>query len=131
MEDRVHDEIQQIKQLAARMLVRAFCDYVNNRKWANGRRPKNKRDRRKKGRYEDARLWLFSEQDCNASDDVVVEGNFISLLEAQAFLEASDQTMSFETACGTLGWDPDWVRRMLPTVTPEALRTVSKQLGFV
>lgn len=128
---RYHDEMRQIKLYAARMLYRSFLDYVHYKKWSNGRRPKNKRDRREKAIFEDAKAWIFDGVENDASSTVDVEDDFISQIAARTVLESFDHVMNFETACGILGWDPDWVRRRIPDVTAANLKKVGKRNGFL
>jgi hypothetical protein len=127
----VADEISVIKRMAARLIFRALLDFVHYQKWSNGRRPKNKVDRRNKETFEDAKLWLFEPTPCAEFDGLIETEDFMSQLEAQRLLETFDQTMSFETSCAILGWNPEWVRRRIPRLTAEALRRVGKKHGFL
>lgn len=127
---RFHDELPQLRKTMARMVFRALLDYVNNRKWSNGRRPKNRRDRHCKDLYEQADIWIHGREIETPPPPLEIEDNFVTEDEARVILEAFERVMSFDSACGILGWDPGWVRRMLPNLTSEQLRRVGKRYGL-
>jgi hypothetical protein len=127
-----HDELPQLRKTMARMVFRALLDYVHNKKWANGKVPKTKRDRRCKDLFEETRAWIFDlPLPTDACGVLEIEGDFVSEAEARVILDSFERLMSFESACGILGWDPDWVRSRLPALTVEQLRRVGKKHGFV
>jgi hypothetical protein len=127
----LQDEINGVKQMAARVIFRALCDYIHYRKWSNGRRPKNKIDRRQKETFEEAKSWLYGYPIAPSTDPVDIEDGFVSQLEARRLLDDMDQTMSFETACDILGWSPSWIRERIPAISAEDLRRVGKKHGFL
>lgn len=114
----------------ARMVFRALLDYVNNKKWSNGRIPRNKRDRQCKDLYEQADIWIHGRTIDTPIPPLEIEDDFISEDEARVVLDTFECLMSFDSACGILGWDPDWVRSMLPGLTQEQLRRVGKRYGL-
>jgi hypothetical protein len=131
---RCYEEIRQLKLMAARLIFRALCDYVHNKKWANGHRPKNKRDRTNKASFEAARDWLFdsSTEDLELVCLEKIEDGFLSVDEAAEFLSSmEEELMSFEAACDILKWSPDWVRRRIPRLKAADLRRVGKKNGFL
>jgi len=126
-----HDELPPLKNAAARMIFLALMDYVHNRRWSNGRRPKNKRDRSNKVIYEEARSWLFDSlvETCDGSD--VDSEDDLSAAAVAGALNELEHLMSFESACGILGWDPQWLRDRIPSLNEEDLRRVAKKNGFL
>jgi len=129
---RFHDELPQLRKTMSRLVFRALCDFVHNKEWANGKRPKTKRDRRCKDLFEEARAWIYGlPLPPTPPHSIEIEDDFISEAEARTVLDALEHLMSFDSACGILGWDPEWVRSMLPALTPDRLRKVSKKHGFV
>jgi hypothetical protein len=114
----------------ARMVFRALLDYVNNKKWSNGHIPRTKRDRKCKDLYEQADIWIHGRKIDVPPPPLDIENDFIPESEARLILETFERLMSFDSACGILGWDPDWVRKMLPGLTPEQLRRVGKRYGL-
>jgi len=128
---RFHDELPQLRNTMARMVYRALCDFVHNKKWSNGSVPKTKRDKRCKDLYEQADIWIHGIPVDTPVPPLEIEDDFITEDEARIVLDAFERLMSFDSACGILGWDPDWVRKHLPGLTPEQLRRVGKKYGLM
>jgi|PlaIllAssembly_1097288.scaffolds.fasta_scaffold00866_2 hypothetical protein len=126
----IEDELKLFRYVATRMLFRAICDYVNYRKWSR-RRVKNRRDRTYKAYYEEARSWIFDvpaptvpEIDMQVEDDIPRE-------KLGELLTSMDQLMSFDTLCEVLGWDPNWIRSNIDSLSTEDLLRVGKKNGFM
>jgi hypothetical protein len=127
-----YDDLPPTRNAAARIIFRALLDYVHNRKWANSKRiPRNKRERTAKLLYEESRSWLFDNEIEVCSGCIEVENNFVAQEEAVRLLQEFEYVMSFESACGVLGWDPGWIRKRIVSLKEEDLRRVAKRNGFL
>lgn len=115
IDQRIHDDMPALRTMASRSIFRALMDYVHFKKWSNGCIPKNRNQRESKEAFETAREWLF---------DPIPENDDVRLREI-------DQTMSFESYCGILGWDPGWIRERIPKLKAADLRRVGKKNGFL
>lgn len=123
--------LSQIRIMASRIVYRAVCDYVHYKKWSNGRRPATKRDAAQKELFEEARSWIYGEPVEPCVGDIDIEDNFMGMEEARALLESFDEMMSFEAACDILGWDAEWIRSRIPSLSAEDLQRVGRKHGFV
>jgi hypothetical protein len=87
-----------IKNMARAALLRAVRDEVNYR---------NTKNNKLKKVHQDVHEWIFDKHDDPQSSPL-------------------DQLMSFEGICDILGWDPDWLRRRVRTLSPEDLARLGK-----
>lgn len=108
-------EREQLVRLLGKLVFRAICDIVNNR--GTG-------DDSKRQVHDSAYRWMYVE---DGYDPDLVEDDS----EMEAALRAYDRLMSFENICGTLGWDPDWVRDETKALTKESLRRAIKNNGLM
>ena len=107
-------ERTQLSKLLGKLVFRAICDVVNYR------------DSDKPGRraiHDAAYRWMYIEDGYDS--ELVVESD-----ELEEVLRGYDQLMSFDSICGTLGWDPDWVREATKHMTKDQLRKAIKNNGL-
>lgn len=104
----------QLTKMLGKLVFRTICDIVNYRDSQNP-------DLRKI--HDAAYRWMYVE---DGYDPELVEDDE----DLEKALRDFDQLMSFESICGTLGWDPDWVRNETKALTKAALRKAIKNNGL-
>lgn len=95
------------KRFYAKLVYRAICDIVN---YKDSEEPKNVEI------CEHAKEWMYNGFDTEDCED---KGMYVKL-------KLADDSMSFETACSMLEWDPAWVRERVKFLTRRDLERIGR-----